>query len=79
MSAVVDRIRREPALVVGFVAAMIALGTAFGLELTNEQTGAISAFVVAVLAFVTRSQVTPVYDARHGDLARHTTPTTPEG
>ena len=65
MHAIIDRIRREPALVVGFVAATIALATAFGLDLTKEQTGAITAFVVAALAFVTRSQVSPTYDARH--------------
>ena len=60
MSALIARIRNEPALVVAFVAAAIALGIAFGLELTAEQQGAITAFVVAVLGFVTRSKVSPV-------------------
>ena len=59
MSTIIDRIRREPALVTGIVGALIALGVAFGLELTGEQTGAIMAFVSALLAVVTRSQVTP--------------------
>lgn len=69
--SILDRIRREPALVTGLVSAGIALLVAFGLELTGEQTGAIMAVVVAVLAVVTRSQVTPTvdvadeYDARH--------------
>ena len=55
-----DRIRREPALVSGAVAALIALLTAFGLDLTAEQVGAVLAVVSALLAFVVRSQVTPV-------------------
>ena len=57
-----DRIRREPALVTGLVAATIALVISFGLELSKEQVGAILAFVAAILAFVTRSQVTPYVD-----------------
>ena len=59
MGAVLDRIRREPALVTGLVSAVVALGTSFGLHLTDEQVGAITAVTVAVMAFVTRSQVTP--------------------
>ena len=43
----------------GLVTALIALGTAFGLDLSSEQVGAIMAFVGAVLAFAVRSQVTP--------------------
>lgn len=60
MHAILDRIRREPALVTAFTAAVIALLVAFGLDLTGEQTGAIMALVTAVLGFVTRAQVTPV-------------------
>ena len=51
---------REPALIVGFVGAAIALGVSFGLPVTAEQVGFIMAFVSAGLAFVTRSQVAPV-------------------
>ena len=65
MSTILDRLRREPALVLGLVGALIALGTAFGLDLSKEQTGAITALVVAVLAVVTRQNVTPVYAAKH--------------
>lgn len=50
---------REPAVVVGFVGAAIALGVSFGLPITAEQVGFIMAFVSAGLAFVTRSQVSP--------------------
>ena len=54
-----DRIRNEPALVIGLVQAALALVIAFGLELSEEQVGAVLAISAAVLALVTRSQVTP--------------------
>lgn len=60
MATIQQRIQREPALVTGAVSALIALGVAFGLDLTGEQTGAIMAVTTAVLAFVTRAQVSPV-------------------
>jgi uncharacterized membrane protein (UPF0136 family) len=59
MSAIVDRIRSEPALVSGLVAALIALSAAFGLDLTSQQQGALMAVVAAVLAFVVRAKVSP--------------------
>jgi len=62
------RIKNEPALVTAFVAAAIALITAFGLDLTNEQVGGIMAVVAAGLGFVTRSQVTPVNDQPAPDV-----------
>lgn len=55
---------REPALVLGAVQAVLALLIAFGLKLSVEQTGAILAATAAILAVVTRSQVTPVADPR---------------
>lgn len=70
MTSILDRIRREPALVTGAVSALIALGVAFGLNLTGEQTGAIMAVTTAVLAFVTRSQVTPASGPGHDDNLR---------
>ena len=51
---------REPALILGAVQAILALVVAFGLDLSTEQVGAILAASAAVLAVVTRSQVTPV-------------------
>jgi len=51
---------KEPALIVGFIGALIALGVSFGLPVTAEQVGFIMALVTAGLAFVTRSQVSPV-------------------
>ena len=62
MSTILDRIRREPALVSGLVSAVIALAVSFGLDWTAEQVGAVMAVVAAVLAVVTRQQVTPVVD-----------------
>lgn len=49
--------RREPALILGFVQAALALGLTFGLSLSVEQVGAILAATAALLALVTRSQV----------------------
>lgn len=70
MHSILDRIRQEPALVTGAVAAIIALLVAFGLDLSGEQTGAIMALVTAALAFVTRSQVTPTSGPDHDDNLR---------
>lgn len=55
---------REPAVIIGVVQALIALGVAFGLSITAEQVGMINAAVAAVLAFITRSQVTPMASPR---------------
>lgn len=59
MNSIITAIRKEPALVSGFVSAVIALAIAFGLNLSTEQVGAIMALVAAGLAIITRSQVTP--------------------
>lgn len=50
---------REPALILGLVAAAITLAVAFGLDLSDKQSTAITLFVIALLSFVTRSKVTP--------------------
>lgn len=55
-----DRIRNEPALISGLVTALVALGVAFGFDLTPEQVGAIAAAVAALLAVVVRHEVTPM-------------------
>lgn len=59
MKTILERVKNEPALLIGLVAAVISLVLAFGVSLTDEQVGGIMAVVVAVLAVVTRSQVTP--------------------
>lgn len=50
---------REPALAMGLVQTLLALLLAFGLDLTGEQVGAVTAASAAVLSFVVRSKVTP--------------------
>ena len=59
MRAVVEKIKAEPALVAGFLQALLGLLLAFGVPLTDEQVGAILALSAAVLAFAVRSRVTP--------------------
>ncbi|MEV8373022.1 hypothetical protein AB0P21_09810 [Kribbella sp. NPDC056861] len=51
--------KREPALFLGAVQAVVALAVAFGLHLSTVQTGSILAVTAAILALITRSQVTP--------------------
>jgi hypothetical protein len=53
-------IRREPALIVGLIEALLVLAVAFGLDLTAEQTAAIVAVATVLGGLVVRSQVTPV-------------------
>lgn len=68
MSAPVSFARAEPAVFVGLLQALaqaaLGLVTAFGLDLTIEQVGAIHGFVAAILAVVgaiwTRGQVASV-------------------
>lgn len=55
----IEKLRNEPVLVTGFVTAVIGLLVAFGLELSDEQVGAILALVGSVLAIVARKRVTP--------------------
>lgn len=69
MATITQRIRREPALVSGLVTAVLALVVAFGVDLSQEQTGAILAVVAAVMALVTRAQVTPA-PTPHDDRMR---------
>ena len=56
----IDKIRNEPAVVAGFVQAVLGLLLAFGVDLTQEQVGAILAVTAALLAFVVRSRVAPL-------------------
>jgi len=50
---------REPAMVLAFVMAVVALGVTFGLDLPDGAEGAIEAAVALLLGLVTRSQVSP--------------------
>lgn len=59
--AMLDRMRREPALIGGLVQAVLAVAVAFGLDLTTEQQAAILGLSAAALgvAVGVRSRVTP--------------------
>jgi uncharacterized membrane protein (UPF0136 family) len=59
VSAIVDKIKSEPALVAGIVQAVVALAVAFGLPLTDAQQGTILALSAAILALFVRQRVTP--------------------
>jgi hypothetical protein len=50
--------KAEPAAILGALQAILALVIAFGLDLSTGQVGAVLAASAAVLALVTRSQVT---------------------
>lgn len=60
----IEFLRNEPARVVAVVLAVLGVLTAFGLGITEGQSGAIVALVGAVLAILggeaTRSQVMPM-------------------
>lgn len=64
-----NKIRREPAVIVGLVSAVLTLVVTFGVPINSDQRGAIIGVVGAVLtllgAVVTRSQVTPTAKRRH--------------
>ena len=50
---------REPALIAGFVQAVIMAGMTFGLNLTTEQFAAVMTVVTLGLALLVRRAVTP--------------------
>jgi len=54
------RIKAEPAVVISFVGALLALAVAFGFHLTADQTATLMAVATLLVGFVTRSQVSPV-------------------
>lgn len=51
--------KREPVLWMAVVQALLGVVVAFGVGLSADQTAAIMAATAAVLALVTRTQVTP--------------------
>lgn len=51
---------KEPAVILGAIQAVLALGLSFGLQLTPEKIGAIMAAAAAVIALLVRRQVSPV-------------------
>ena len=59
MSAILAKVRREPALLVGLASAVLILLTAFGVPLTEGQQAAIIGVIIAVGAIIVRQSVTP--------------------
>lgn len=52
-------IKNEPVLIQSLVQAILGLVLAFGVDLSNEQTGSIMAVVAVILAIIARMFVTP--------------------
>lgn len=50
---------REPALILGAAAAIVNLAVGFGLGISAEQVALVNAAIAAVVAFATRTQVSP--------------------
>lgn len=70
--------KTEPALIIGLINALIALGVGFGLPVTPAQVGLINAAVAAVLAIVMRGQAVPTAVAdKQIEIAKAADITTP--
>ena len=71
MNKVLAYLKAEPARVVALVVAAIGLAATLGLSITDEQSGAIVAFVGAVLSIIggetVRARVTPVSSPGEGE------------
>src|SRR5699024_6839530 len=71
-----ERIKNEPALLTGFITAVIALAVSFGAPISDDQKAAIVGVAVAVVALlggvVTRQNVIPTrvltFDDEPGDV-----------
>ena len=59
MSAILAKVRREPALLVAFVTAVLILLTEFGVDLTAGQQASIVGVIIAIGAIIVRQSVTP--------------------
>jgi hypothetical protein len=53
-----------PAVFTGLVGALAALALGFGFNVSGEFVAGVNGVLLAVLAFLTRAQVTPANDAR---------------
>lgn len=60
----IQRIKEEPALVLGLMQACIVLGVSFGLSLSAEQTAAVLSVTAIILSIVTRQTVVPIAKAQ---------------
>lgn len=59
MSSIIAFLKKEPAAITSIVAAIIALAVSFGLSLSSDQVGAITAIATLLAGFITRASVTP--------------------
>lgn len=59
MNKILDTIRSEPVAIGGLVTAVIAVATAFGLQWSADQIGAVTALASIVTALIARGQSTP--------------------
>jgi hypothetical protein len=59
MIALLNRLRNEPALILGFTQAVLGLLLAFGVDLSSKQTAAVLAVTAAGLALAARAKVVP--------------------
>jgi len=64
MASLWKLVRQQPVYCQGVIQAIIALAVSFGLSLSIEQVGSLTAVTAAVLAFVTQTQVTPIVNPR---------------
>lgn len=60
IAAVTAMTSREPVLTISLVQAFLAMLAGFGLDLTPEQMALVLTFTSTLLAFLTRTQVTPM-------------------
>lgn len=75
MEALIERIKNEPALVTTTVAALLGLLAAFGLDLSAEQTSAITTIATLAAGILTRTQVTPTRKVGAEDVSAADEPT----
>ena len=63
--------KKEPVLLGGAVSVAVALGAAFGLDLTVEQLSVTVATIIAIVTFIQRKLVSPKKDVQkledHGE------------
>jgi hypothetical protein len=52
--------KKEPVLLGGIVTVLVALASAFGLDLTAEQLGVTISTLIAIISFIQRQFVSPV-------------------
>jgi hypothetical protein len=64
INSLIRQIQQEPVLFQGVVQTTLALGMSFGLGLSVNQVGTITAVSAAILSFITRKNVTPTVNPK---------------